>query len=39
QRISLSDRRIAQLLGEQGIKCARRTVNKYRSELRTCSSS
>lgn len=39
QRISLSDRRIAQLLGEQGIKCARRTVNKYLSELRTCSSS
>ena len=30
---SLSDQKISDLLLERGIKCARRTVSKYRSEL------
>lgn len=29
----LSDRKISDILAEKGIKCARRTVNKYRSEM------
>ncbi|MCQ2397932.1 MAG: RNA polymerase factor sigma-54 [Sphaerochaetaceae bacterium] len=31
----LSDQKISDLLLEKGIRCARRTVNKYREELRT----
>ena len=33
-RKPLSDNRIAELLKEQGIECARRTVAKYREALR-----
>ena len=33
-RASLSDSRIAELLGRDGLPLARRTVAKYREELR-----
>ena len=35
---SLSDQKISDLLAQRGIKLARRTVNKYRSELDISSS-
>ncbi|MCB5231243.1 MAG: RNA polymerase factor sigma-54 [Sphaerochaetaceae bacterium] len=35
---ALSDQKIADMLGEKGIKIARRTVNKYRNELNIDSS-
>ena len=35
---SLSDQKISEILKEKGISCARRTVNKYRSEMNINSS-